>query len=317
MPGAVSTIMIPSRMRAGGTLIPDPAGLVIVGGYLAEGVGADEMLFIDLGTGRSDPLTVRGDFVVLPDRSAAVVYVPPSDEVVVLGGAPPGGSTMSQVFRFRGGGDPSGNRFVVATVLPDYPEGPVRNVVATYDPVGNRVIAHGGEGPIGAQYRTTWALSLDPGRAPSWTILVNATDSPGGRPQAMGYDPTTHRAIELLGIAGPTAVYALTLDAGNERWDPLGEVRAGHSTQGELLWDDAACGFHLLEQQDTDCVYEHHVLVVSASSAVSVYRGDLAFSAPFFASALFSARDRELLIFGGETCPRTFVPDPALHRVPL
>ena len=311
-PGVAVDVPIPPRMYGLSVLIPSPLGVLVVGGQPALGEDATQMVFLDLSTRAAQELPVEGDDVRLPGGTGVAVYVPDDDSVVVIGGSGAAGVPTDQVFSFNGEGDPSGLRQVRAHLLPDFPGGPVQGLGAVWDPAHHRVIVHGGRGlpDEPSDTRTTWALEL--GDDPGWHELVAATDSPPPGTRAMGYDPVRSRAIEITDDddGAGLAVFALSLDDAAETWTRLGEIDFSPSTSGELLWDDASCGFHLLSARRTRCTLEHWILVVDGESATAVFRGEpLLDPTHFLASALFVAARSELVLTASQDCAAEGTPN--------
>lgn len=93
------------------------------------------------------------------------------------------------------------------------------NHVAIYDPVGDRMIVHGGENP-GQVFEDTWALSL--AGAPAWSQLAPVGEIPYARSgHAAVFDPLASRMIVTGGTYGAACeVFALTL-TGPPEWTPL------------------------------------------------------------------------------------------------
>jgi hypothetical protein len=318
-PGAIVAAAMPARMHALGVLIPDPLGLILVGGRTSSDEAAEQMAFLDLTTNRSQELPVEGDDVVLPDRDAVAVYVPEADQVIVIGGSGPDGAPTDQAFAFTGEGDPSGLRRVRARLLPSFPGGPVRGHVGVWDPVAGRVIVHGGAGlpDEPSDTRTTWSLRL--GADPTWQELVAAEDSPPPGTRAMGYDPEHHRAIEITDDddGDGVAVFGADLDNDPPFWTRMDEVELVPSTRGELVWDDAACGFHVLSARRTRCVLEHWILTLEPGLGL-VYRGELELSpSHFLAASTFVPALDELVIYGSEDCGSPGTPNLMAHEVAL
>ena len=320
-PDAVTEVAIPPRMHALGVAIPDPLGLLLVGGLTAAGgPEAEQMVFLDLAAGVTQELPVQGEDVYLPGREAAAVYVPDGDQVVVIGGSQQDGSSIDQVFAFQGQGDPSGNRFVVTRALAPYPGGRVREVLAIWDPVGHRVIATGGVSrDIGSAIeRATHALRDVDSDEPVWEQIVAIDDGPPEGARAMGYDPVRHRAIEITEDEDGEglAVYALSLEAGAEQWQRIADIDFTPSTRGELVWDATSCGFHLLSARRTRCALEHWFLAVDDAGATAVYRGEPDLSpSHFLATATFvPARDR-IVVYGSKDCESPRTPNLAAHEV--
>src|SRR5687768_1980633 len=113
-PVGTTTVEVPPRMQGLGVQIPDPLGILVVGGLVSSGVFADRMVFLDLDRSRAQEVPVAGDRVDLPLESGVAVYVPRGDLVVVIGGLIDTGDPTDQVFLFTGEGDPSGLRQVRA-----------------------------------------------------------------------------------------------------------------------------------------------------------------------------------------------------------
>ena len=319
-PGSVAAVATTGRSQGLGVLIPDPLGILVVGGLWDGGVPADQMAFLDLASGVSQELPVEGDAVALPLGTGAAVYVPNGDRVVVIGGsvgverAP-----TDQVFVFVGEGDPTLRR-VRVQLGPAFPDGPVRSLGAVYDPRANRIIVHGGTdlGGDPMVHRATWALALDGG--PRWEPLLSASEGPAAGTRAMGYDPVGHRAIEVTDDEDGEglAVYALSLERGSERWQRLGPIDFSPSVAGELIWDERACGFHLLSARRTRCVLEHWVLTVEGDEVQTVYRGELDLDPGHFLGAAMFVRARsELVLHSSENCQSVGHPNPVSHEVSL
>jgi hypothetical protein len=313
-PGPVTAIDALPRMEGLAVRIPDPEGILLVGGLVERDVFATEMAFVDLGSRRTISVPVIGDAADLPLGDGAAVHLPSTDQVLVVGGRTRAGLT-DRTLRLTGMGDPSGMRVVNVQRLPPYPPGPAGSLVAVLDPMANRVVVRGGRGPGGAVYGATWALELD-GR-PGWREIARAADGPPAVPYAIGYDPTRHRAVEIAGD-GPD-VWAL--DLATDRWERLGELGFAPSTRGELVWDDGACGFHLLSARRTRCVLEHWVLALDGPAPAPVYRGDLELEPPhFIAQSFFAPGPSRLFVLAGQRCdlPRDGpVPNTVVHEVAL
>jgi len=323
-PGAVTEVAMPPRMNAVGVLIPDPLGVIVVGGRTSADQAADQMAFLDLGRKVSQDLPVEGDAVVLPDRSAVAVYIPDQYRVVVIGGSGPDGEPLDQVFSFTGEGEAKGLGFrrVIAELLPAYPAGPVRGHVGVWDPAGRRVIVHGGE-PLPDEVtdrRTVWALRLEP--EPQWREVVPADESPVGRSEAMGYDPVRQVAVELVDGQEDfdgVSVYELDLEEGREGWSGrLDDVNLAPVTRGELLYDPTVCGFHVLSWGRLPCSLTHWVMPVGGPAGASTFRGPLELSpAHFRAASTFVAALDELVVYGSEDCEADGVPNRLAHEVAL
>lgn len=316
-PGAVAPLSVSPRGQGLGVLIPDPPGVLVVGGLADTGVFADRMSFLDLGSGSSIDLPVLGAEMPLPLSDATAVYVPIGDRVIVIGGTSNGGGGNG-VFSINGEGDPTGMRVVRARRLPEYPLGPVSGHVAIYDPVAHRVIVHGGAGAPGPTLRTTLALELDPEHR--FVEIVPPDASPPHGTRAMGYDPRRHRAIELTSEEGATEieVWALSLELGAERWERIGTIDFSPSMRGELIWDESVCGFHLLSARRTRCVLEHWILTVEGDRVTTVYRGDLALDpAHFTGYATYVPGSDRLLVMGSNRCDMPLEPSTVGHSIAL
>lgn len=321
-PGAVTEVAMPPRMNAVGVLIPDPLGVILVGGRTSADQATDQMAFLDLGRKVSQDLPVEGDAVVLPDRSAVVVYIPDQYRVVVIGGSGPDGEPLDQVFSFTGEGEAKGLGFrrVIAELLPAYPAGPVRGHVGIWDPVGRRVIVHGGRflPEQETDRRTVWALRLEP--EPRWREVVPADDSPVGTSEAMGYDPVRHVAVELVDgqedFEG-VSVYELDLEEGAEGWSARRDDVGVSPTRGELLYDPTVCGFHVLSL-DGPCDLQHWVMIPAGPPGSTFLRGRLELSPSHFrAASTFVAALDELVVYGSEDCEADGVPNRVAHEVAL
>lgn len=304
--GAIESIGVLPRSSALGVAIPDPEGVLVSGGL--EGASfAPDMAFIDLRTGTGIEVPVEGDEIDLPLRDSAIVYRPGADRVILIGGTTASGLSDA-VFEISGEGDPGGIRRVRVRRLPSFPLGPITHPVAIFDPRRERVIVHGGR-------PGTWALELE--GDPVWREIVPADASPPVSAVAMGYDPVLHRAIQINAEApGDVRVHALDLES--ETWRELGGMDVVPSTKGELVWDDRACGFHLLSARRTRCVLEHWVLAVEGDRMRAVPRGDLALEpAHFVAASIFSTPSRRLAVFGGERCDAPGVANAVAHVIEL
>lgn len=304
--GAIQSIGVPRRAQGLGVAIPDPEGVLVTGGRDEDGF-ATQMAFIDFGTANGIDVPVAGDDIDLPLRDAAVVYRPGADRVILIGGTTAAGMTDA-VFEISGEGDPSGIRRVRVRRLPSFPLGPIAQAVAIFDPRGERVIVHGGR-------PGTWALAL--AGEPEWRELVPPDASPPVSAVAMGYDPILHRAIEINAEApGDLRVHALELESAT--WRDLGGIEFVPSTKGELVWDEEACGFHLLSARRTRCVLEHWILAVEGDLIRTVPRGDLALDpAHFVGASIFSAPSRRIAVFGSELCDSPGVPNGTAHVIDL
>jgi hypothetical protein len=309
---SVSSIRAPLRSNGLGVAIPDPEGVLVTGGLLAPVAFSEQMAFIDFGTGLAGDVPVNGERLEPPLRDAVAVYRQGSDRVILIGGTNRDGATDA-VFQLTGEGDPGGIRAVRARSLPRYRLGPVTGHVATFDPRADRVIVHGGMLGSGG----TWALELD--GAPEWSEIVSATDSPPASVVAMGYDPVLHRAIELSAVAsGEVGVFALDLEPGAERWTRIGTMDFVPSLRGELVWDERACGFHILSARRTRCVLEHWILAIEGDAIRTVYRGDLDLSpAHFVGASVFSPRSRRIAVFASERCDAIGIPNDTAHLIEL
>ncbi len=315
----VETSTVPPRRLAGGTVVPDPHALIATGGSDAT-APATTMWYLDLASSEAGELRVVGDDVELPDRDAAAVYVADGDRVLVIGGrAGEAQVPTAETFQITGEGDPSGERYVRARRHTSFPDGPLAGHVAVLDPVGHRIIVHGGSDGAGETHGATWAFELDMG--PTWFPLLPAEESPPSRTYAIGYDPRGRRAIEIAADDDGLhpAVWALSLERGAERWQRLAEVDFVPSTRGELVWDESACGFHILSARRTRCTLEHWTLVVDDRSAVLALDGDVAIDRPqFLASSIFVPSRREILLFGGELCESSEpAPSALVQRIAL
>ncbi len=321
-PGVVTEVAMPPRMNAVGVLIPDPLGLILVGGRTSADQATDQMAFLDLGRKVSQDLPVEGEEVVLPDRSTVAVYVPDQYRVVVIGGSGPDGQPLDQVFSFTGEGEAKGLGFrrVIAELLPAYPAGPVRGHVGIWDPAGRRVIVHGGEllAEEVTDRRTVWELRLEP--EPQWQELVSADESPVGTSEAMGYDPVRHVAVELVDgqedFEG-VSVYELDLEEGTEGWSAHRDDVGVLPTRGELLYDPTVCGFHLLSVGDR-CGLQHWVMISGGPPGATYSRGLVELSPSHFrAASTFVAALDELVVYGSEYCEADGVPNRVAHEVAL
>jgi hypothetical protein len=304
--GAITSIAVPRRSQGLGVAIPDPEGVLVTGGLDEDGF-ASEMAFIDFRTTSGIDVPVAGDDIDLPLRDSAVVYRPGADRVILIGGTTASGMTDA-VFEISGEGDPGGIRRVRVRSLPSFPLGPITDPAAIFDPRGERVIVHGG-------LPGTWALEL--AGDPEWREIVAADESPPPSAVAMGYDPVLHRAIEINAeVPGDVRVHALDLESAT--WSDLGGIEFVPSLKGELVWDDEACGFHLLSARRTRCVLEHWILAIEGDLIRTVPRGDLALDpAHFIGASVFSTPSRRIAVFGSDRCDSVGVPNDTAHLIAL
>lgn len=317
-PSEVVDLAVPARMRGLAVVIPDPVGVIIVGGQTSLADDADQMVFLDLSSGESQELPVEGDDVFLPGRSGVAVHVPERDEVFVVGGSGGDGLAIDQVFSFRGEGDPSGLRQVRARRLPDYPGGPVKDHVGVWDPGGQRLIVHGGSGVDGPSddTRTTWAFAPDDD---AWEEFQTAAESPPAGVRAMGYDPVRRQVVEISededGVG--FAVWFLSLEP-FPFWHQVDEIDFSPSTRGELTYDPAACGFHLLSARRTRCTLEHWILTVDDARTGTTLRGELDLDPThFLATSLFVPARASIVVAASEDCEQDGVPSLVAAEISL
>lgn len=319
LPGPTATVAVDTLPRMQGLVVylPDPHGILVLGGESAPGV-RETGAFLDLGARRTEPIGRAGPDDPLPDATGTATYLPDIDRVVVVGGEVARGVPTDQVLLLSGEGDPTGERRIRTMRLASFPPGDVQGHVAIFDPRGVRLIVHGGSGraPVGER-RATWEL-VEGGL---WRELLPAEESPSAGVRAMGYDPVGHRAIEITDDEDGEglAVYALDLSPEEEKWSRLAAIDFAPSTRGELVYDPRVCGFHLLSARRTRCVLEHWVLSVSESSATTTFREALDFGpeAHFLASSLFVPRSSELAILAGARCDDATVPSTVAHLVTI
>jgi len=98
-----------------------------------------------------------------PRYAHSMVYDSARDRLLVFGGTPDGVATDSDLWELTLSGTPTWNQLVIAGP----PPGRLAHV-ATYDPVGDRMIVFGGYN-AGVLINDTWQLSLS--GTPAWTQL--------------------------------------------------------------------------------------------------------------------------------------------------
>lgn len=300
--GAPSSIAAPPRIEGLGVAIPDPEGVLIIGGSRAFGDPSDQMAFVDLGRMTGVDIPIIGEPIAVDDPAAA--YDPLRDQVIVVGGARDlGREPVADAFSVTGEGDPGGLRRVVTRRIASYPPGGVRGLVVAHDPVNDRIVAHGGTAPGGAlASEATYVLDL---ATETWRELLPAAESPPGGAITIGYDPRRRRMIELTTSPGATSVevHALVLERGRERWSRIGTLDFSTSVRGLMTWDDRACGFHLLSARRTRCVLEHWILVINDDSVDVVMQGELDLEPGHFRpSAPFFTTSNRIVLVGSSRC---------------
>lgn len=316
-PSSVRSLAVPPQMDAVIVQLPDPRGILVLGGFRALDEPATAS-FLDLASGASQPVRMVGPDPVLPTSGATATYVPDGDHVIVVGGRVDGVAS-DRVLRLRREGDPGGDWRMRVEVLAPFPAGTVINHVAIYDPIGRRVIVHGGSSsdPIPIRRRQTWAL----GERGDWTLVADRPGSPYFEVRAMGYDPVRHRAIEIVTIdeGRGVSVHALDLALGSEGWERQTELDFAPSTRGELIYDPRVCGFHLLSARRTRCVLEHWVLSFDDLDRPTTYRGELELGddAHFLAAASFDPVTRQIVLLGSAQCANPTRASEVAHAVLL
>jgi hypothetical protein len=115
------------------------------------------------------------------------------------------------------------------------PPSPRTGATAVYDPVGQRMIVFGGQGPQDAGFarlNDLWALSLAPGGPAVWTELAPAGPLPPARSNhAAALDPVSATMVIQGGDSGGKVLsdtWLLSLsDAGAPRWSSLADTSLG------------------------------------------------------------------------------------------
>jgi hypothetical protein len=184
--------------RGGPTVIEDVPGdrLVIFGG----GDGSDDAWSAAFGNLIEwTALPVIGPRP--PGRSAhSAVFDSRRRRMIVFGGERLG-TCLSDVWALTLG-DTSGWTCLAPTTAASPPAR--AHAAAIYDPVGDRLIVHGGwrdSLSCGVHWDDVWALSLsDP---PSWTRLQPIGSVPGHSAACATYDPVRHRMLLFAGVESP------------------------------------------------------------------------------------------------------------------
>jgi hypothetical protein len=168
------------------------------------------------------PLTADGHWTLLPfpPPSARVqhsaVYDPVRNRMLVFGGLS-GPTVKNDVWELTLGTTREWKQLAPVGTAPPARRGHI----AAYDPVGDRMIVHGGAGP--SSLTDTWALSLA-GVAPVWTQLSPSGTPPSARfGHSAVYDASRNRVVIHGGQSGlvfRNDVWALAL-GGTPAWSQL------------------------------------------------------------------------------------------------
>ena len=242
----------------GGAIDSDDDLLLLVAGLSGNGVWAESISAIRLGSGEPLAMTRAGDSRVTLGPSTRVTWDSTYHRAIVLGGGrglvDPNADDR-QVFAMRIEGTSA-----VLSLLPDFPGGTTSDVplAAAVDSVMSRLIVipeKGGQaGPV-----QTWALSLAPG-GEQWSLLAADGALQSVQMLSLSYDPARNRMLAF----GGGAMWALSLESPSLGWTQIpgtlppalmdyatGPLGAGLA----LAWDDQVCAF-VTAVTDGSCNYE-------------------------------------------------------------
>jgi len=258
--GVARTPAIQQATFSSGAIDPDDDLLLVVGGLSGDGVWAESISAVRLGTGESFPLTRAGDSSVTLGPSTRVTWDSTYHRAIVLGGGRgliDPNADDKQVFAMRLEGTSA-----LLSRLPDFPGGTTSDVplASAIDPVMSRLIVIPEKGSQAGPVET-WALSLAPG-GEQWSLLGSDAQPALQSVQmtSVSYDGARHR---ILGL-GAGAMWSLSLDATSAGWTNipgalppvLTQYASGPLSSGLVLaWDGDACAF-TAAVTDGSCNYE-------------------------------------------------------------